>query len=99
MAESIAPQADVPLAPLTTLGVGGPARWFVRATSVEEAAAAITWSGDKRVPLFVLGGGSNLVIADAGFDGLVLQVAFGGLDFRAVRERDGRARGGGRALG
>ena len=74
----------MPLAPLTTLGVGGPARWFVRAASVEEAAAAIRWSGDKRVPLFVLGGGSNLVIADAGFEGLVLQVAFGGLDFRAA---------------
>jgi len=74
----------VPLAPLTTLGVGGPARWFVRAASIEEAAAAIRWSGDERVPLFVLGGGSNLVIADAGFEGLVLQVAFDGLDFRAA---------------
>ena len=73
----------MPLAPLTTLGVGGPARWFVRAASVEGAAAAIRWSGDKRVPLVVLGGGSNLVIADAGFEGLVLQVAFGGVDFRA----------------
>ena len=83
MADSIALQAGVPLAPLTTLGVGGPARWFVRAASVEEAAAAIRWSGDNRVPLFVLGGGSNLVIADVGFEGLVLQVAFGDLDFRA----------------
>lgn len=84
MADSIAPQAGVPLAPLTTLGVGGPARWFVRATSVGEAAAAIRWSGDRRLPLFVLGGGSNVVIADAGFEGVVLQVAFGGLDFRVV---------------
>jgi UDP-N-acetylmuramate dehydrogenase len=84
LAESIALQASVPLAPLTTLGVGGLARWFVRATSVEEAAAAIRWSEDNRVPLFVLGGGSNLVIADAGFEGLVLQAAFGGLDFHAV---------------
>ena len=98
-ADSIAPQAGVPLAPLTTLGVGGPARWFVRAASVDEAAAAIRWSGDKRVPLFVLGGGSNLVVADAGFDGLVLQVAFGGLDFRAAADDDGGARGRGRALG
>src|SRR5687768_17612586 len=80
----MAPQAGVPLAPLTTLAVGGPARWFVRATTAEEAAAAMRWSGDKRLPLFVLGGGSNLVIADAGFEGLVLQVAFGGLDFRAL---------------
>lgn len=84
LADSIAPQAGVPLAPLTTLGVGGPARWFVRATSVEEAAGAIRWSRDNRLPLFVLGGGSNVVIADAGFEGVVLQVAFGGLDFRVV---------------
>jgi UDP-N-acetylmuramate dehydrogenase len=84
LADPIALQAGVPLAPLTTLGVGGPARWFVPAASIEEAAAAIRWSGAQRVPLFVLGGGSNLVIADAGFEGLVLQVAFRGLDFRAA---------------
>jgi UDP-N-acetylmuramate dehydrogenase len=80
---SIAPLVDVALAPLTTLGVGGPARWFVRATTVEQCAAAVKWSGDGHVPLFVLGGGSNLVVADGGFDGLVLQVALAGLDFRA----------------
>jgi len=68
---------------MTTLGVGGRARWFARATDVEEAAAAVKWSGDRSVPLFVLGGGSNLVVADGGFDGLVLQMALGGVDFRA----------------
>lgn len=67
---------NVPLASLTTLGVGGPARWFSRATSVEDVAA-IAQSRDT--PLFILGGGSNLVIADGGFDGLVLHVAIDGV--------------------
>jgi UDP-N-acetylmuramate dehydrogenase len=82
---SIGTQVDVPLSPLTTLGVGGRARWFVRAETVSQAAAAIRWSGDQGVPLFVLGGGSNLVVADHGFDGLVLKVAFAGLDFQDLR--------------
>ncbi|MBI3050494.1 MAG: UDP-N-acetylmuramate dehydrogenase [Acidobacteria bacterium] len=72
------PQADVPLAPFTTLGIGGPARWFARATTTEEVAAAHRWAREENLPLFVLGGGSNLVIADAGFDGLVVQVAIRG---------------------
>jgi len=71
--------ADVALAPLSTLGVGGPARWFARAFSADAVAAAHAWAADRAVPLFVLGGGSNLVIADGGFDGLALQIAIGGV--------------------
>jgi UDP-N-acetylmuramate dehydrogenase len=66
---------------MTTLGVGGNARWFIRATTVEDVAAAHRWCGDTGVALFVLGGGSNVVVADRGVDGLVLQVAIGGVDF------------------
>ena len=84
---TLASQADVPLAPLTTLGVGGRARWLVRAQTADQAAAAIKWSADQQVPLFVLGGGSNLVVSDEGFDGLVLQVAVAGLEFIAERDR------------
>ncbi len=73
-------QVDVPLAPLTTLGVGGRARWFVRATSVEDIAAAHSWCQDQGVTFNVIGGGSNLVIADSGIDGFVVQVAIRGLD-------------------
>jgi len=75
------PRAGVPLAPYSTLGVGGQARWFLRATSVAEIAAAHEWCAERRAPLFVLGGGSNLVIADEGIDGLVLQIASRGIDF------------------
>ena len=67
---------------MTTLGVGGHARWFMRATTVEDVAAARRWCGDTGVPLFVLGGGTNVVVADGGVDGLVLQIAIRGVDFR-----------------
>jgi UDP-N-acetylmuramate dehydrogenase len=83
---TIVPQANMPLAPLTTLGVGGDARWFARAGTIQDVVAAVRWSVDRDTPLFVLGGGSNLVVADAGFDGLVLQVALEGVDFRANGE-------------
>src|SRR5215216_3664365 len=67
---------NVPLAPLCTLGVGGVARWFARAARVEDVVAA---SGRDDTPLFVLGGGSNLVVADEGFRGLVVQIAIAGV--------------------
>jgi UDP-N-acetylmuramate dehydrogenase len=80
------PRAGVPLAPFSTLGVGGPARWLLRATTTEDIAAAHAWSADRGAQLFVLGGGSNLVIADRGIDGLVLQIASRGLEF--IRDGD-----------
>ena len=71
----------MPLAPLSTLGVGGDATWYVRAETVEEVAAAHVWAGDRNVPLFVLGGGSNVIIADEGIDGLALHITMRGADF------------------
>ena len=70
-------QEHVPLAPLTTLGIGGPARWFARATHSDHLPAAAEWQGES---VFVLGGGSNLVISDEGFSGLVLQMAIAGVN-------------------
>jgi UDP-N-acetylmuramate dehydrogenase len=70
-------QEQVALAPLTTLRIGGPARWFARATHVEHLLTASRSEGE---PLFVLGGGSNLVVSDQGFNGLVLQIAIGGVN-------------------
>jgi UDP-N-acetylmuramate dehydrogenase len=61
-----------PLAPLTTLGSGGPARWYAQARIEDDVAEAASWARQRGVPLFVLGGGSNVVVADEGFDGLVL---------------------------
>ncbi|HEV2134723.1 MAG TPA: UDP-N-acetylmuramate dehydrogenase [Terracidiphilus sp.] len=77
-----------PLASLTTLGVGGPARWFSEAASEADVADAAAWAQDQGLPLFVLGGGSNLLIADAGFHGLVLHISLRGIAAEdAGRER------------
>jgi UDP-N-acetylmuramate dehydrogenase len=67
------------LAPLTTFGIGGPARWFAQALTEEDIVEAVEWASSRDVPLFVLGGGSNLLVADAGFDGLVLQLGLRGM--------------------
>ena len=72
-----------PLAPFTTFGIGGPARWFVEAASEDGIAEAVAWARKQGVPLFVLGGGSNLLVSDRGFAGLVLHVGLKGI------ERDG----------
>jgi UDP-N-acetylmuramate dehydrogenase len=66
---------NLPLAPLTTLGVGGTARYFAEATTETEVVEAVDFARSLNLPLFVLGGGSNLVVADAGFRGLVVKIA------------------------
>lgn len=69
----------VPLAPLTTLGLGGDARWFVRAESEAVLIAALRWARERFLKVALLGGGSNLVVSDAGFDGLVIAIALRGV--------------------
>jgi UDP-N-acetylmuramate dehydrogenase len=73
-----------PLAPLTTLGVGGPARYFVEARSEAEVIAAVEFARSRQLPLFVMGSGSNLVVADAGFPGVVLKIGITGLSHAAT---------------
>src|SRR5437016_14069301 len=75
-------QENVPLAPLTTLKVGGPARYFVEATTVAEVRDAVDYVCSRKLPLFVLGGGSNLVVSDSGWPGMVLKIAIAGIDQR-----------------
>jgi UDP-N-acetylmuramate dehydrogenase len=70
---------EVRLAPYTTLGIGGPARYFAVAETEEAAEQAVAWAQVRELPLFVLGGGSNLLVRDAGFSGLVLKVSIGGI--------------------
>jgi len=76
-------QENIPLAPLTTFNLGGPARYLVEATAHSEVAEAVQFARSQGMPLFVLGGGSNLVISDAGWPGIVLKVAIPGIDERA----------------
>jgi UDP-N-acetylmuramate dehydrogenase len=71
---------DVSLAPFTTFGIGGDARYFVEAQTEDEVVAAVLWAKERGLPLFVLGGGSNLLVRDSGFDGLVLKIALMGVE-------------------
>jgi UDP-N-acetylmuramate dehydrogenase len=70
---------NVPLAPLTTLQVGGAARYFAEARREDEVREAVQFAKSRDLPLFVLGGGSNLLVADTGWRGLVLQIKIGGI--------------------
>jgi len=79
---------NVPLAPLTTLKVGGPARYFTEPKSATEVSEAVNFARSRDLPLFVLGGGSNLVISDSGWPGLVLRPAILGIE---QREENGEA--------
>lgn len=79
-------RSDVPLAPLTTLRLGGPARRLVETGSPEEAVAAVSAADAAGAPLLVLGGGSNVVIADSGFAGTVVRLGGSGM---AVAARPG----------
>ena len=72
-------EENVPLAPLTTLGVGGSGRFFVRAKSAGEVREAIAFARAKSLTLFVLGAGSNVVVSDRGWNGLVLQIGLRGI--------------------
>jgi UDP-N-acetylmuramate dehydrogenase len=75
-------QENVPLSPLTTLRIGGPARFFAEARHEEEMLAALSFAEQRRLPLFILGGGSNALVADEGFPGLVVHVALKGVTWR-----------------
>jgi UDP-N-acetylmuramate dehydrogenase len=72
-------QEKVPLAPLTTMQVGGEARYFAEIKREDELREAVSFAKSRDLPLFILGGGSNLVIADSGWPGLVLRIAIGGI--------------------
>jgi UDP-N-acetylmuramate dehydrogenase len=68
-------QENILLAQYTTLGVGGPARWFITAGEPADILAAVRFAREQRVPFFLLGGGSNLLVSDDGFPGVVIRIA------------------------
>jgi UDP-N-acetylmuramate dehydrogenase len=68
---------QAPLAPLTTFRVGGPADWLLDARSSEEVVAALTLAHQAGVPVTMLGGGSNVLVGDAGVRGLVIRTRGG----------------------
>lgn len=80
-------EPDAPLAPLTTIRVGGTADWLCRAGSFRGVVAALAWARDAGVPVAVIGRGSNLLVADEGFRGLALRLV-GRLTTISVRGED-----------
>jgi len=74
-------QRDVPLGPLTTFRIGGPADLFFQATSPEDLALAVTSARELGVPCFVLGTGANILVGDRGFRGLVVRCEIGDVTF------------------
>ena len=84
---SIQPLQNVPLASFTTLGVGGPARIMVEATTEGHILEALELGQKEGMPVFILGGGSNVLISDRGFPGLVLRIALRGVDANSGSSR------------
>jgi UDP-N-acetylenolpyruvoylglucosamine reductase len=75
-------EEGVSLARLTTIGTGGPARAFARPSSLDELGEALAWADERKLPVAVVGLGSNLLASDTGVDALVLKLAG---DLAAVR--------------
>ena len=67
-------QEHVPLAPLTTFGIGGPARFFAEATSSDDVCRALAFAKERGIRFALLSGGSNVLVADEGYDGLVIRI-------------------------
>lgn len=73
---------NVILAPYTTFGIGGPARYFCEVKSVEDLKSALSFSKQNNLRLFILGDGSNILVSDKGFDGLVIKMGIKGLEYK-----------------
>lgn len=69
----------IPLAPYTTFKIGGPARFFCIVKNDADVIEAVAFAKEKEIPFFVLGGGSNLLISDDGYTGLVIKIEIGGI--------------------
>ena len=73
-------EEHVPLAPLTSFYIGGPARYFIRVKTVEELRQSFDYARDQNLATLILGGGSNILVSDAGFDGLVIKIEIKGVE-------------------
>lgn len=75
-------EENVSLKEFAAFRIGGPARFFCRAKSAADLSEAVAFAAHKSIPFFILGGGSNLLISDAGFSGLVIKMEISGMHFR-----------------
>ena len=74
-------EQNIKLNNLTTFGTGGEARYFVIAETEDDLVEALEFASKKDLEVFILGGGSNTVVADSDFDGLVIKISLKGMDF------------------
>ncbi len=75
-------QKNIPLKDHTTFRIGGPARFFCRVKNEDELIEAVSYSKKYKVPFFVLGGGSNILVADEGFEGIVIKMEMKGITYK-----------------
>ncbi len=79
-------EENVTLAPFTTMRVGGPARFFIRIKSADVLSGVLKFATEKNLPTFILGGGSNIVVSDRGWDGLVIKMEMDGEVFEEIAD-------------
>ena len=81
------PKENVPLALLTTMRVGGSARYFFNVSTVEELREALSFAKDNKLPFFILGKGSNVIVLDEGYDGVVIKMEIIGIEYEKCSEK------------
>lgn len=74
-------QKNIQLKDFTTFRIGGPARFFCLVTNEDELIEAISFSKKNKIPFFILGGGSNILVSDEGFQGLVIKMEMKGITY------------------
>src|SRR5687767_919147 len=74
-------EENVSLAPLTTIRLGGAARYLARVKTLDEIREALTWARTKNLPWHILSGGSNTIFRDEGFRGLVIKIELKGIEW------------------
>lgn len=88
MSKSFKVQEDILLAPFTTFKIGGEARYFIEASQDQEIIDAINFADENELRLFILGGGSNILVSDQGYDGLVLKISTKGITSKNLDNSD-----------
>ncbi len=77
-------QENILLKEHTTFKIGGPAQYFVEIFTIDELQKAVSIAKEKSLPIFILGGGSNILVADSGFQGLVIKICIKGKEMREL---------------
>lgn len=78
-------QTNISLVNYTTFHIGGPARFFIEVKNIDELKDAVVFAREKKLPILILGGGSNMLVSDKGFDGVVIHPRLFGFDIDGER--------------